>query len=212
MSKRKICEFFDDYKDFMEFSPNDNSLLSNFLRQIWLYNKSVSLEDEPLGIFMPIEIHTISSAIKIQSVYLRYLFKKKINFANQPTFNDSIFERKAVIYIQWWRQWYKIRERMRALAKIKQYVSKITNNVLYLEENLYKNLENKIVMEWTYVTRFPEQLFQFDFNPGFEAWIKQRDWEFLNISKRFESIAVPNWMKLSLSSEFYNDNMNTEYN
>ena len=67
-------------------------------------------------------------------------------------------------------------------------------------------------MEWTYVTRFPEQLFQFDFNPGFEAWIKQRDWEFLNISKRFESIAVPNWMKLSLSSEFYNDNMKTEYN
>lgn len=166
--EKNMGSIFDDYKDFLEFSPNDNNLLSKFLRQIWLYNKSVGLEDEPLGVFMPVEIHRIASAIKIQSVYRGYLFRKKINLANEPTFNDRIVERRAVIFIQRWWQWYKIRERMRALTKIKQYISKIKDDTLYLEENLYKNLE-KIVMECTYVTRFPEQLFQFDFNPGFEA-------------------------------------------
>ena len=209
--EKNMGSIFDDYKDFLEFSPNDNILLARLIREVWLYNKSVSVDDEPLGIFMPIEIHRIASAIKIQSVFRGYLFRKRINHENGPSFNDRIVERRAVIYIQRWWQWYKIRERINALTNIKQYVSKIDSENLYLEENLYKNL-NKIVMECSFVTRFPEQLFQFDFNPGFEACIKQRDWDYLNISKRFENNAIPVWMNLQLSSEFYNDNTKTEYN
>lgn len=164
---KNLGSLFDDYKDLIEFAPNDTKLLTEFLYRVWLYNKSVNSEEEPLGIFMPIQCHRIASAIRIQSVFRGYLFRKRLNEQNKPTFNEQIVERRAVIFIQRWWQWYKIKGRLQALTKIKEYLKRIDSNILYLEENLYKNLE-MIMMRASELTQFPEQLLIFDFTQQFE--------------------------------------------
>jgi hypothetical protein len=166
--EKNMGSMFDDYNDLVEFCPNDNDLLTNLLYQVWLFNKSVDIEDEPLAIFMPVQCHRIASAIRIQSVYRGYMFRRRINEEKGPTFNDRIVERRAIIFIQKWWQWKKLKNRINALTKIGLYLNKINSNVLYIEENLYVSLE-KITSDINSGTIFPEQTIQFDFMQGFQV-------------------------------------------
>lgn len=165
--EKNMGSMFDDYRDLVEFCPNDNNLLTRLLYQVWLFNKSVEAESEPLAIFMPVQCHRIASAIRIQSVYRGYLFRKRINEANGPTFNDRIVERRAIIFIQKWWQWRKIKSRISAISKIRLYLNKINSKVLYIEENLYVCLE-RIAQDVKNSSKFPEQTLQFDFMQGYQ--------------------------------------------
>ena len=158
---------FDDYKDLIEFNPNNPELLSKLMYQTWLFNKSVDTENEPLALFMPVQCHRVASAIRIQSVFRGYLFRKRINEVQGQTFNEQIVERRAIIFIQKWWQWFKIKRRLEALSKIKNYLLSINSSTLYMEENLYINLE-KIIRDVRSRTNFPEQKLDFDFIQGFE--------------------------------------------
>ena len=146
----------DDYRDMLEFCPPDISIIQNFLYDVWLFNKVQEGEDEPLAIFMPKLCHRIASAIKIQSVYRGYKFRKQLKTKNAPSFNDQIVERRAVIFIQRCWQWYKIRQRLAAINDIKAYIDKIDTNVLYLEQHLYQ-------------LKFQEPFIEFDFNTQHEV-------------------------------------------
>ena len=146
----------DDYKDLLEFKPTDPSIIQQFLYDVWLYNKEQSGEDEPLAVFMPILCHRIASAIRIQSVYRGYLFTKRCNEEKQKSFNDQIVERRAVIFIQRSWQWYKIRQRFKALSDIKEYVNSINTNTLFIEQHLY-------------LIKFKEVFIEFSFNDEYEA-------------------------------------------
>jgi len=170
---------FDDYKDLIEFVPENKEgkegkeLIVKLLYETWLFNKSVDSENEPLALFMPIQCHRVASAIKIQSVFRGYLFRKQTNDENGLTFNDQIVQRRAIIHIQKWWQWYKIRGRIAAISKIKNYLKKIDSSSLFIEENLYVNLK-KITDDTHARANFPEQKLDFDFMEGYGVGARQK--------------------------------------
>jgi hypothetical protein len=206
---RGMGSVFDDYRDLVEFEA-DTDILEAFLRQIWLFNKTVDIENEPLWVFMPIQLHRIASAIRIQSVYRGYRFRKQLINQNLPSFNEQIVERRAVIFIQKWWQWYKIKGRLKALTKIKLWIEKINSNVLYLEENLYKKFESIIEQNKRYA-QFPEQMIQFDFKQEYQIWIKKKNVELLGISERFEKQIMPKWWNVDFEIKLYGDMERTDY-
>lgn len=113
-------------------------------------------------------------------------------------------QRRAVIFIQKWWQWYKIRGRIAALAKIRAYLNKIDSNTVYIEENLYVNLE-KVVDDVSQGSRFPEQKIMFDFETDFEICVREKHCEEFDISERFRKAIVPEWLKLDVTYDFYSE-------
>lgn len=53
--EKNMGSIFDDYKDLLEFCPNDSSLIASLLLQTWQYNRKADSETEPLAIFMPLQ-------------------------------------------------------------------------------------------------------------------------------------------------------------
>jgi hypothetical protein len=210
LQEKNMGNLFDDYKDLVEFVPENIEIIKNLLYQTWLFNKSEDTEEEPLAIFMPMQCHRIAAAIKIQSIFRGYLFRKKIISSTGLSLNDQITERRAIIYIQKWWQWYKIKRRLEAISSIKVYLRSINSKTLYIEEHIYSNIQ-KIVNDVKSRVCFPEQKLDFDFSENHVIHPKQKHCEFLGISDRFERQVLPDWVKVDFKMEFFTDMEGTSY-
>jgi len=104
-------------------------------------------------------------------------------------FSLGLIKNRAALCMQsWWRS-LKLTRRIKYLASLKNYLSKIDSNVIYLEETMYLELP-RIIHELTEKsTRLAEQFIAFAFEPNNRQIIIRN----LKID-RFEQELVPFWV------------------
>ncbi|KAM3130666.1 hypothetical protein pb186bvf_017258 [Paramecium bursaria] len=136
-------------KEYLQIKQIYNDV--KLLKKIYLMNRV----NHTINIFFDFQIKEICAAVKIQKVFRGYLNVKKKGLRYEKIMT-LINESRSVYILQRWYRRMRFQHRCSFFKDIffKCYV--IQSNILYLEENIYVNL-NKIKQDMSYRTRFIEQ-------------------------------------------------------
>lgn len=143
-------------------------------------------KDKQLLLFFKHPLLKVAAAIKIQNGYRHYRWRK---FENEFKLIDRLIEHRASLCVQSrWKQMKMVR-RFRFLSVLKVYLEKIDSPTLYLEEQIYLQLENIIARISDRSTKFVDQYLRFYFDMKAKNIIMQN-----YRNPRLELSLVPNWV------------------
>jgi hypothetical protein len=174
---------FDRYEDFDTlFLPNmafaralvDTVKEHNFFQQ----GKQILL-------FFKAPLRRVAAAVTIQTAFRHYRWRKKV----QQRFTQVITRNRASLCMQaWWRS-LKLTRRIRFLASLRPYLSRLDSNVIYLEETMYLEMPRLIHEITLHSTRFLEQYVAFSFEQSTRQLVIRN-----MKNSRFEHLLVPLWV------------------
>lgn len=153
--------FQDQYKDFLVFEPKHLDIVITICFHVLDYNRQVNIhEDQQMILFFERLLQRVAAMASIKNAYKAHKWRQS---RPQLPIDVIINSRAAICIQQQWSSW-KLKKRMKALSNIKAHVDNIQSNCLYLEQTIYKNL-NEIAARVHSQYRFLEQSIMFDFNP-----------------------------------------------
>eukprot|EP00347_Sterkiella_histriomuscorum_P018366 403345778 len=189
--------------EFLSFSDHEEMI--QFISQILNCQRLVK---KCLFLYFEKTLHQIASATRIQSwfkslkeksqlISLQKLDLSRVNILSvYPllNLNDKILLKRSTACIQKWWKNRKLRLRIQGLEEINKYLHLIEDKTLYLEENLYLNLQFIIAQVKNHLT-FPEQNLHFDIkDKSIKAVV---DPQFDKI-RRYKEYTLPFWLLLNL--------------
>lgn len=129
--------FQDQYKDFLVFEPKHLDIVITICFYVLDYNRTVNVhEDQQMILFFERLLMRVASIAAIKNAWKAHKWRQS---RPQLPIDVIINSRAAICIQQQWSSW-KLKKRMKALSNIKAHIDSIQSNCLYLEQTIYKNL------------------------------------------------------------------------
>ena len=166
----------------------DTLLLYILIKQILAQNRMVSRKTEPLNLYFDVGLRRVSAATCIQAWYRRIRAMRRSPYKNIVSL---IYQNRAATTIQRWIRNFKFRYRMAFLDNLNVYLNLITTEALYIEEEIYTQLQGIIEKLPASGLTLVDQAVAIFVNPKKNVFVAYK----YNKALRLNLTVMPRWFK-----------------